>query len=367
MYGTETAYDQLPNLPIKGRGSISNRVGRFERQDRVAIDDGWRSLTGETERPKLRTTLSVDTSKKVITYNQSPDVPFDRSINPYRGCEHGCVYCFARPSHAYWGLSAGLDFESKLFHKPDAPEILAKELSKKGYKPGPIALGANTDPYQPVERDQQLTRHILEVLAEFKHPFSIITKSDLVLRDLDIIAPMAKQGLASVAVSVTTLDRKLANRLEPRACTPSKRLEAIHKLSKAGVPVTTLVAPIIPAINDHEIEAILQAVTRAGALSAGYVLLRLPREIDDLFCEWLDAYAPDRKDRVLSLIEECREGKRYRSFWGKRMTGSGVYADMIKQRFRLARKRLGLDQRHWQLDCSQFTVPPQVGDQMSLL
>lgn len=357
-------YQSLPDRPVKGRGSVSNRTGRFEKQVTEAFDDGW-LLEEEADRgPAMRTHLGVDASRSVITKNNSPDIPFDRSINPYRGCEHGCVYCFARPTHAYLGLSPGLDFETRLFYKPDAPDQLRKELSRKSYRVQPIAFGTNTDPYQPVERDKQLTRRLLEILVEFNHPFTIVTKSALILRDLDILRDMASRNMVSVHISVTTLDRHLANKLEPRASTPGKRLEAIHRLSEAGVPTGSLVAPMIPALNDMELERILEAVKDAGAISAGYILLRLPLEITDLFEEWLASHVPDKHEHVMSLIRQCREGKTYRSGFGKRMRGTGPYADLLSHRFKLAAKRLGLKGRSFELDCSRFQVPLQAGDQM---
>ena len=364
MEEIEHTHQELPDRPIKGRGSVSNHSGRFEREIRQAVDDGW--LGEDDPRPRLKTQLNVDSSRSVITKNDSPDVPFDRSINPYRGCEHGCVYCFARPTHAYLGLSPGLDFESQLFYKPNASSLLRRELSKKGYKVRPIAFGTNTDPYQPVEKDKGLTRQLLEVLREFSHPFTIVTKSVLILRDLDILADMAAKNMVSVHLSVTTLDRHLANKLEPRASTPEKRLEAIRQLAAAGVPVGSLVAPMIPALNDAEMEKILAAIAEAGATSAGYILLRLPLEITELFEEWLAAHLPDRADHVMSLIRQCRDGKTYRSGWGTRFRGTGPYATMMSQRFKLAARKLGLAGRSLELDCSRFRVPPQAGDQISL-
>ncbi len=360
--------DAVEKGPVKGRGAVTNRVGRFEKQDRVLTDDGWgvHDPDAEEEPPKLRTTLGIDTARSVIARNDSPDIPFDRSINPYRGCEHGCVYCFARPTHAYYGLSPGLDFETRLFHKPDAARVLRKELSRPGYRPKPIALGTNTDPYQPVEKEKRITRQILEVLAEFNHPFTIVTKGALIERDLDIIGPMAARNMAAVWISVTTLDRKLANKLEPRAATPPKRLAAIAALRAGGVPTGALVAPVIPALNDWEIERVLGAVAEAGALNAGYVLLRLPLEIKDLFTEWLVAHAPDRAARVLSLVSQTRGGKLYRAEWGKRMRGEGPYADLIARRFKLAAKRLGLDGPRPNLDCTSFATPGRA-EQMPLL
>lgn len=289
----------------RGRGALSNAAGRFEPQAREAFDDGWQSLD---DLPPFRTSVTVEKPRTIINRNDSPDVGFDRSINPYRGCEHGCVYCFARPTHAYQGLSAGLDFETRLFAKPDAPELLAKELSKPGYEPRTIALGINTDAYQPIEREWRLTRRILEVLSDFGHPVGIVTKSALVLRDLDILAPMAERGLAKVALSVTSLDPKLARIMEPRAATPPRRLDTIRRLSEAGVPTAVLVAPVIPAVTDAEMERILDAAVAAGASEAGYVMLRVPLEIRDLFREWLLAHFPDRYRHVLSLLKELHGG-----------------------------------------------------------
>lgn len=358
----------LPDKPLKGRGAVSNRSGRYEPEERAYVDDGW-LLSEERleENAPSRTELGVDTARKVITRNDSPDVPFDRSINPYRGCEHGCVYCFARPTHAYLGLSPGLDFETKLFWKPEAADLLRAELSKKSYKCAPIAFGTNTDPYQPIERDRKATRSLLEVLAETKHPFSIVTKNALVLRDLDLIAPAARERRAKVILSVTTLDRHLANKMEPRASTPTKRLHAIRELAAAGVPTGVLVAPIIPAINDHEMEEITARCVELGARSAGYVMLRLPLEIKDLMREWLEAHYPDRADRVFSLIRQTRNGGLYQAEFGKRMRGTGPYADMIAKRFSLIRKRHDLDGRSLDgLDCNAFIPPRKASAQMDL-
>lgn len=352
--------DELPDQARKGRGAISNRTGRYEPLQRVRIDDGWHHHLEEEEdaEPRLATTLTPDTSRTLIAYNDSPDIPFDRSINPYRGCEHGCIYCYARPSHAYLGLSPGLDFESRLFFKPDAPELLDRELRARGYVPAPVALGANTDPYQPVERDLKLTRRILEVLAAFNHPVSVVTKSALIVRDLDLLAPMAERGLVAVGISVTTLNRDLARRLEPRAPTPPRRLATIRALAEAGVPVAVMAAPMIPGLNDMELEAILEAAAEAGAGAAGYVLLRLPLEIKDLFEEWLRTHTPQRAERVLRLIRDSRGGALYQAGFGRRMTGAGPYAELLAQRFRLACRRLGLDRRRWTLDSSRFRPPP---------
>ena len=347
----------------RGRGALSNAAGRFEPQAREAFDDGWQSLD---DLPPFRTSVTVEKPRTIINRNDSPDVGFDRSINPYRGCEHGCVYCFARPTHAYQGLSAGLDFETRLFAKPDAPELLAKELSKPGYEPRTIALGINTDAYQPIEREWRLTRRILEVLSDFGHPVGIVTKSVLVLRDLDILAPMAERGLAKVALSVTSLDPKLARIMEPRAATPPRRLDTIRRLSEAGVPTAVLVAPVIPAVTDAEMERILDAAVAAGASEAGYVMLRVPLEIRDLFREWLLAHFPDRYRHVLSLLKELHGGREYDSTFGQRMTGSGPYAWTMARRFEIAVERLGLNRRHTRLTTRHFSRPPRKGEQLSL-
>ncbi|HSI41652.1 MAG TPA: PA0069 family radical SAM protein [Xanthobacteraceae bacterium] len=347
----------------RGRGSVSNAAGRFEPHAREAFDDGWQSLE---ELPPFRTSVTVERARTIISRNDSPDVGFDRSINPYRGCEHGCVYCFARPTHAYQGLSAGLDFESRLFAKPDAPELLAKELAKPGYEPRTIALGINTDAYQPIEREWRLTRRILEVLRDFGHPVGIVTKSALVLRDLDILVPMAERGLVKVALSVTSLDAKLARQMEPRAATPMRRIDTLRRLAAAGVPTSVLVAPVIPAINDAEIERILDAAAAAGVQDAGYVMLRLPLEIADLFKEWLIAHYPDRYRRVLALVRELHGGKDYDARFGQRMTGSGPYAWTIARRFEIAVERLGLNRRRWRMETRHFRRPPALGEQLSL-
>ncbi len=355
------------NRARRGRGAVTNRTGRFERYAGEPADDGWGTLEAEAaEASPLRTEVLADTSRSIIARNESPDVPFDRSVNPYRGCEHGCVYCFARPSHAYLGYSPGLDFETKLFAKHEAAALLRRELSKTGYRPTTLALGANTDPYQPIERRLRITRGVIEVLAEARHPVGIITKSDLILRDLDLLAPLAAEGLLRVCLSVTTLDRGRARALEPRAPTPAKRLAAIRRLRAAGVPVAVLSAPMIPALNDHELEAILEAGAEAGAEAASYVLLRLPQEIGPLFEEWLETHAPDRRKRVLDHVRAARGGRLYDSSWGKRMKGEGPYAYLLKRRFELACKRLGLNRRDWELDNSRFRPPRRDSDQLAL-
>ena len=356
----------LPERPRKGRGAIGNPTGRYEPYTRMGVDDGWAGPADEADPAPLRTTVQVDTSRTVIAKNASPDVPFERSINPYRGCEHGCVYCFARPGHAYLGLSPGLDFETRLFAKPEAAKRLQAELAKPSYAPKVIALGTNTDPYQPIERSFEITRAILEVLWRARHPVAIVTKSNLVLRDLDILAPMAAAKLARVSVSVTTLDPTLARKLEPRAPRADLRLETIRRLAHAGVPTGVLAAPMIPALNDDELEAILEAAAAAGAGSAGYILLRLPLEIKALFIEWLEAHFPERKKRVLALLRETRGGKLYDPRWGKRMKGEGVYAELLARRFELACKRLGLGRADWDLDTGQFVRPTPHGEQLTL-
>jgi DNA repair photolyase len=347
----------------RGRGAQSNGSGRYEAEARVAFDDGWQSLD---DLPPFKTTVAIDTARKVITRNDSPDIGFDRSINPYRGCEHGCVYCFARPTHAYLGLSPGLDFESRLFAKPDAPELLEKELSAPGYEPRMIAIGTNTDPYQPIERERKIMRGILEVLERAGHPVGIVTKSALVVRDIDILSRMAQRNLAKVALSVTTLDPQLARTMEPRAAAPVKRLEALRRLAEAGIPTTAMVAPVIPALNDTEIERILDAAAHAGVKEASYVLLRLPLEVRDLFREWLLANYPDRYRHVFTLIRDMRGGRDYDSQWGTRMKGTGPIAWMIGRRFEIACDRLGLNKRRVRLTTSHFVRPQRGGEQLDL-
>ena len=347
----------------RGRGAHSNASGRYEPLARVVFDDGWEKIE---DLPPFKTTVTVDATRKIITRNESPDISFDRSINPYRGCEHGCVYCFARPTHAFLGLSPGLDFESKLFMKPSAPELLERELSAPGYVPKVIAIGTNTDPYQPIERRHQIMRRILEVLERSGHPVGIVTKSALVLRDLDILARMAKRDLVKVAISVTTLDVKLARTMEPRASTPPRRLEALRQLVKAGVPASTLVAPVIPALNDAEIERILDAVAATGVRHAGYVLLRLPLEVRDLFREWLVANFPDRYRHVFTLIRDMRGGKDYDSTFGTRMTGKGPIAWMIGRRFEIACERLGFNVTSVKTTTEHFRPPLPSAEQLSL-
>ena len=356
---------ELPDIPRKGRGAVSNQTGRFEGYDAVAIDDGW-NLPRDADLPPLRTTVTADTTRTIIARNTSPDVPFDRSINPYRGCEHGCVYCFARPTHAFLGLSPGLDFESRLFYKPDAAALLEKELRKPSYKCDVMAMGTNTDPYQPIEREFKLTRRILEVLAAHNHPVGIVTKSSLIARDIDILAPMAEKKLAQVCLSVTTLDRDLSRRMEPRAPTPQRRLDTIRALNDAGIPCGVMAAPMIPVLTDPELESILAAAKDAGAHMAGYVLLRLPLEIKDLFREWLDAHAPLKADHVMNAVKTAGGGQIYDPTFGVRQRGTGVYADLLLQRFEKACRRLGLNERGYRLDRTLFRPPPRAGDQMGL-
>ena len=361
---SDAAPEQIPAARRKGRGALTNATNRFEAVTREAAHDGWDL---PEDQPQIRTEVREERPRTVITRNASPDISFDRSINPYRGCEHGCIYCFARPTHAFLGLSPGLDFETRLFYKPDAADLLDRELRRPSYRPRTIAMGTNTDPYQPVERELGITRAILEVLARFRHPVGIVTKSALVLRDLDILGPMAAKGLARVAVSVTTLDRDLARRLEPRAATPPRRLATLRALTDAGVPAAVMAAPMIPGLNDHELEAILTAGAERGVDQASYILLRLPLEIKELFEEWLRTHAPDRADRVLSLMRQSRDGALYRSQFGTRMRGTGPFADLLAARFKRGCARLGLNRRHWTLDTGRFTVPPALGDQLSLL
>jgi len=347
----------------RGRGAVSNATGRYEPLARVAFDDGWSTLE---DLPEFKTSVAIDATRKIIIRNDSPDIGFDRSINPYRGCEHGCVYCFARPTHAYLGLSPGLDFESKLLVKPEAAELLGKELSAPNYEPRVIAIGTNTDPYQPIERKYQVMRRILEVLDRAGHPVGIVTKSALVLRDLDILARMAERNLVKVALSVTTLDATLARTMEPRAATPMRRLETLRRLSAAGVPTTVMVAPVIPALNDSEIERILEAAHAAGVREAGYVLLRLPLEVRDLFQEWLTENYPDRVNHVFKLVREMRGGKDYDSKWFERQKGRGPYAYLIGRRFELACEKLGLNTTRTQLTTKHFRPPKAQQAQLSL-
>ncbi|MBX9926044.1 MAG: PA0069 family radical SAM protein [Hyphomicrobiaceae bacterium] len=355
-------------LPIdserrRGRGAVSNVTGRYERQSRIEADDGW---SGQASMDAFATVVTSETARRIISSNDSPDISFDQSINPYRGCEHGCIYCYARPTHAFLGLSPGLDFETKIFAKVNAAELLENELAAPGYVPKTIALGAVTDPYQPAERRHQITRAILEVLSRANHPVGIVTKSTNVLRDIDILAPMASRGLVKVALSVTTLDPTLARIMEPRAATPARRIDAIRELASAGIPAVVMAAPIIPGLNDSEIEAILEAAKQAGAVQAGYVTLRLPLELKSLFREWLSQHVPGRADRVISLIQQMHGGRDYSASFGIRQTGTGPYATMIATRFRLAARRLGLSDRRTPLRTDLFRAPVLTGGQYAL-
>ncbi|MBB3276240.1 DNA repair photolyase [Pseudoxanthomonas sp. OG2] len=345
---------------IKGRGSTGHLPGRFAVTTAQAEDDGWHERDREDEiASSPATRVTEERARSIISRNQSPDIPFQQSLNPYRGCEHGCSYCFARPSHAYLDLSPGLDFETRIFAKTNASELLRKELAKPGYRCSPIALGINTDAYQPTERKLGLTRRIIEVLAETRHPFSLITKNALVERDLDLLAPMAREHLVQVYFSITTLDNHLSARLEPRASAPHSRLRAVRRLSEAGIPVGVMFAPVIPWVNDAELEAVLEAARDAGADSAGYVLLRLPHEVSPLFRDWLQTHLPQRAEHVMSTIQQLRGGKDYDARFGKRFSGDGVYAELLARRFDLAYRRLGFDRRrHQGLDVRKF-VPPR--------
>jgi DNA repair photolyase len=347
----------------RGRAAGVNPTGRYEALTRHVFDDGWNTLE---ELPPFKTSVQVERPRTIITRNDSPDISFDRSINPYRGCEHGCVYCFARPTHAYMGLSAGLDFESKLFAKPDAARLLERELSKPGYEPKTIAIGTNTDPYQPIERQWRIMREVLEVLEAHNHAVGIVTKSALVTRDIGILSRMAEKGLAKVALSITSLDRKLARVMEPRASTPPKRLEAVRALSEAGIPTSVMIGPVIPALNDQEIERILESAHQAGAREAGYIILRLPLEVAPVFKDWLLRNYPDRYRHVMSLVRSMRDGKDYDAAWGKRMKGSGPYAWQIGRRFEIAAKRLGLNAERLRLRTDLFKAPGGPGEQLTL-
>jgi len=350
----------------KGRGAVSNIEGRFEKRRLAPIEDAGPAGDEDDAPPRLATTVTPEATRTILARNDSPDISFDRSINPYKGCEHGCVYCFARPTHSYLGLSPGLDFETRIFSKPDAARLLREELRRPGYRCEVIALGANTDPYQPVERDLRITRALLEVLREHRHPVGIITKSSLVLRDLDLLAPMAAERLASVFLSITTLDRGLARTMEPRAATPSRRLETLRALNGAGVPAGVLSSPMIPGLNDSELEKILEAAAEAGARSAGYVVLRLPHELKQLFTKWLETHYPLKAKHVLSLVRQTHGGQLYDGEFGKRMKGTGPYAELLRRRFETACRRLGLSRSPVPLDTSRFRTPPRAGDQLDL-
>jgi DNA repair photolyase len=348
---------------LRGRGAAVNPTPRFDRYQREAFDDGWQTFE---DLPPFATEVQIDKSRTVIAHNDSPDLPFDQSINPYRGCEHGCIYCFARPTHAYLGLSPGLEFETKLFAKPDAARLLEREIGKPNYEVKTLAIGTNTDPYQPVEKKYRIMREILEVLDAASHPVTIVTKSALVMRDIDILSRMAERGLAKVAVSVTTMDRGLARAMEPRASTTSRRLEALRALSEAGVPTSVLVAPVVPGLTDHEMERILDAAAAQGVKEARYILLRLPLEVAPLFKEWLLRNYPDRYKHVMSLLRSMRGGKDYDAEFGKRMTGAGPYAWQIGRRFELAAKRHGLNIERKRLRSDLFAAPQLAGAQLNL-
>lgn len=354
-------------LPIeadrrKGRGALSNRSGRFD-VDRVEDHDGWDI---PESRPGFTTQVREEAIRSLITYNTSPDLPFDRSINPYRGCEHGCIYCFARPSHAYLGLSPGLDFETRLVARPGAAQVLRRELRAKRYRVAPIAIGTNTDPYQPIERDHQITRACLQVLSDFHHPVAIVTKGTLIERDLDLLAPMAAKGLVRVGISITTLETDLARRMEPRVPSPGRRLQTIRALAAAGVPVRVMMSPVVPGLTDPEIETLLTAAREAGADAASWIMLRLPREVSDLWQDWLREHYPDRAGKVMARLREMHGGKDYDPQWGRRMRGQGVHADLIARRVQAAVARLGLTTQTHPLRCDLFRIPPQPGDQLSL-
>ncbi|MDF0602368.1 PA0069 family radical SAM protein [Psychromarinibacter sp. C21-152] len=356
----------LPDISAerrKGRAAATNPGSRFDRLQAEAVDDGWER---DEDQPPLRTEVSVERPRKVITRNSSPDVGFERSINPYRGCEHGCIYCFARPTHAYLGLSPGLDFETRLVARPEAPARLARELSATSYLPKVIAIGTNTDPYQPIEREHRIMRGILEVLSEFRHPVGIVTKGTLIERDIDILGEMAAAGLTRVGISVTTLERDLARRLEPRVPSPARRLKAIERLAKAGVEVRVMASPMVPGLTDMELERILEAARDAGAVAASWIMLRLPHEVSPLFRDWLETHYPDRAARVMARVREAHGGRDYDPEWGRRMRGQGQYAELIAARFRVAVKRLGLTHDLPPLRTDLFRVPPRPGDQLEL-
>ena len=347
----------------RGRGAGTNPANRYDRLHGEAIDDGWAPAD---DAPPLRTTVTVDRSRTILARNTSPDLGFDRSINPYRGCEHGCVYCYARPTHAHLGMSPGLDFETRLTVKPDAPRLLAEALGKRGYSPAPIAIGTNTDAYQPLEKTHRIMRGVLDVLWAHRHPVTITTKGGLILRDIDRIAQMARAGLVHVTISLTTLDNRLSRRLEPRAASPARRIAAIRALSQAGVPVTVQPAPVIPGLTDHELEALLDAGASAGAVHARYILLRLPLEVGPLFRDWLAEVYPERADKVMNRVRQTQGGRDYDAEFGRRMRGSGVHAALIARRFAAAARRLGLDRPLADLRTDLFHVPARPGDQLSL-
>lgn len=355
--------DHIPDRQRKARGALSNPASRFTAQDVEQFDDGWDSAQ---DLPPLRTHVRQEQARSILTRNSSPDIGFDRSINPFRGCEHGCIYCYARPSHGFLDLSPGMDFETQLTVKPNAAALLAQTLGRRGYTPATIAIGTNTDPYQPIEKTWQVMRQLLQVLAAHRHPVSIVTKGTMIERDIDILSDMAAQGLVNVGLSITTLDADLSRSMEPRVPTPARRLGTLKRLTDAGVPVRVMASPMIPALTDHELESILSASADAGATSARMIVLRLPHEVAPLFHDWLHAHVPDRAPRVLARIKELHGGQLYDPQWGKRMTGQGAWAALMQHRFRIAAKRCGLDQDLAKLRTDLFHVPPKPGDQLSL-
>ncbi|WP_319824106.1 PA0069 family radical SAM protein [Thalassovita sp.] len=347
----------------RGRGALTNRTGRFERTETVRVHDGWDL---PEEMPPVRTEVREERPRSVINYVRSPDLPFDRSLNPYRGCEHGCIYCFARPTHAWLGLSPGLDFETRLVARPDAPVVLATELRRRGYAVAPVAIGTNTDPYQPLEKERRIMRACLQVLLDFRHPVAIVTKGTLIERDVDILTQLAALGLVRVGISLTTLDQGLSRAMEPRVPLPARRLKVIDRLSKAGIPVRLMTSPIVPGLNDQEIEALLVAGKAAGAQAASWIMLRLPLEVSPLFREWLEVQYPMRAKRIMARLREMHGGRDYSAQWGRRMRGDGEYAAMIARRFKAATRRLGLDAKQPDLRCDLFRPPPRAGDQLPL-
>ncbi len=347
----------------KGRAALTNPAGRFEPYGVEAVDDGWHQ---DDEMPPLRTEVTEEAPRRIITKNSSPDIPFDRSINPYRGCEHGCIYCFARPSHEWLGLSAGLDFETRLIAKPSVPDLLERELRAKSYVPQVIAIGTNTDPYQPIERERRIMRRVLEVLSAHRHPVGIVTKGTLIERDADLLGEMGRAGLAHVGVSVTTLDPHLARLMEPRVPSPRRRLETIRRLAEAGCPVRIMVSPVVPALTDHELEAVLEAGAEAGAVAASWIVLRLPHGVSTLFRDWVSTHFPDRAARIMGRLRDLHGGKDYDPEWGKRMTGEGLFAELVARRFEIAARRLGLHRNLPPLRTDFFRPPPRAGDQLTL-
>lgn len=353
----------LPGQRARARGALDNEAGRFEPVRTVAADDGWD--IPEEDR-LIRTEVRLERPRSALSFNRSPDLPFDRSVNPYRGCEHGCIYCYARPSHAYLNLSPGLDFETRLIARPGIGAVLEAELRARGYAPAPVALGTNTDPYQPVEATHRVMREVLEVLSAFRHPTAITTKGTLIERDLDLIGPMGQAGLLRAGISITTLDPALSRAMEPRAALPARRLATIRRLTDAGVPVRVMVAPVIPGLTDSELDAILAAAREAGAVAASWIMLRLPLEVAGMFRDWLEARLPDRAAKVMARVREVHGGQDYDATFGKRMRGSGIWSDLIGQRFHLALGRTGLTERQPPLRCDLFAPPPRTGDQMAL-